>query len=65
MKIIETEEPDLLLIQEPYEYQNKPPGMEKNRIYTAGTGKHRAATIVINSKIDAIITAQLSKTQLS
>jgi hypothetical protein len=58
IKIIGTEESDLLLIQEPYEYQNKPPGMEKkNRIYTAGTGKHRAAIIVINSKIDAILIA--------
>ena len=61
MKIIETEEPNLLLIQEPYEYQNKPPGMEKkNRIYTEGTGNHRAAIIVINSKIEAILIAQLS-----
>lgn len=61
MKITETEEPDLLLIQEPYEYQNKPVGIEKkNRIFTAGTGKHRAAIIVINSKIDAILIAKLS-----
>ena len=60
MKIIETEEPDLLLIQEPYAYQNKPAGMEnKNTVYTAGTGKHRAAIIVINSKIDAILITQL------
>ena len=61
MKIIETEEPDLLLIQEPYAYQNKPAGMEKkNRVFTAGTGKHRAAIIVINSKTDAILIVQLS-----
>ena len=61
MKITETEEPDLLLIQEPYEYQNKPVGIEKkNRIFTAGTGKHRAAIIVINSKMDAILIAKLS-----
>jgi len=60
MKIIETEEPDLVLIQEPYEYQNKPAGMEKNRVFTAGTGKYRAAIIVVNNKIDAILIAQLS-----
>jgi len=61
MKIIETEEPDLLLILESYEYQNKPPGMEKKiRVFTAGTGKHRAAIRVINSKIDAILIAQFS-----
>ena len=60
MKIIETEEPDLLLILESYEYQNKPPGMEKKiRVFTAGTGKHRAAIRVINSKIDAILITQL------
>jgi len=33
---------------------------KKNRVYTAGTGKHRAAIIVINSKIDAILIAQIS-----
>jgi hypothetical protein len=60
MKLTETEEPDILLIQEPYEYQNKPVGIENNRIFTAGTGKHRAAIIVINSKIDAILIAKLS-----
>jgi UDP-N-acetylglucosamine transferase subunit ALG13 len=61
MKIIETEEPDLLLIQDPYEYQNKPAGMEKkDRVFTAGSGKHRAAVIVVNNKIDTILIAQLS-----
>jgi hypothetical protein len=40
MKIIEIEESDLLLIQEPYQYQNKPAGMEKKKtVYTAGAGK--------------------------
>jgi hypothetical protein len=60
MKITETEEPGLLLIQEPYEYQNKPAGMKKNRVFTAGIGKHRAAIIGIKSKIGAILIAQLS-----
>jgi hypothetical protein len=61
MKIIETEESDLLLIQEPYEFQNKPAGMEnKNTVYTAGTGKQKEAIIVINSRIEAILIAQLS-----
>jgi len=27
MKIIEKEEPDLIFVQEPYEYQNKPVGI--------------------------------------
>jgi hypothetical protein len=61
MKLTETEEPDILLIREPYKYQNKPVGTEKkNRIFTAGTGKHRAAIIIINRKIDAILIAKLS-----
>jgi hypothetical protein len=28
MKVTDTEEPDLILIQEPYEYQNRPLGIE-------------------------------------
>jgi hypothetical protein len=40
MKVIDTEEPDLILIQEPYEYQNRPVVIEKKyRIFTAGNGK--------------------------
>ena len=61
MKLIDTEEPDILLIQEPYEYQNRLVGIEKKyRIFTAGNGKYRAAIIIINSKIDAILNAKLS-----
>ena len=58
-KVTDTEEPDLIFIQEPYEYQNRPVGIEmKCRIFTAGNGKHRAAIIItINSKIDVIIIA--------
>jgi hypothetical protein len=60
MKVTDTEEPDLILIQEPYEYQNRPVGIqEKYRIFTAGKGKHRAAIIITNSKIDAILIAKL------
>jgi hypothetical protein len=40
MKVVVPEEPDLILIQEPYEYQNRPVGIEKKyRIFTAGNGK--------------------------
>jgi len=39
-KVIEKEEPDLIFVQEPYEYQNKPVGIEqKYRIFTVGKGK--------------------------
>jgi hypothetical protein len=61
MKVIDTEEIDLILIQEPYEYQNKPVGLVNNhRIYTAGTAKHRAAIIIRNCNIDAILITQIS-----
>jgi hypothetical protein len=40
MKTTETDETDLIFIQEPYEYQNRPAGIgKKHRIFTAGTGK--------------------------
>jgi len=61
MKTIETEEPDLLLIQEPYEYKNRLTGMRKQyRIYTAATGKYTAAIIITNSNIGAILTSRIS-----
>jgi len=61
MKKTEAEEPDLLLIQEPYEYKNRLTGMSKQyRIFTAGKGKHRAAIIITNSKNDAILISKLS-----
>jgi hypothetical protein len=41
MKVIVTEQPNLLFIQEQYEYQNRPVGMRKKyRIFTAKDGKH-------------------------
>ena len=61
MKVIDTEQPDLLFIQEPYEYQNRPVGIDKKyRIFTAGDGKHRAAIIITNNKIDAILITNFS-----
>jgi hypothetical protein len=61
MKKIDDEEPDLILIHEPYEYQNKITGINKKyRIFTAGTGKHRAAIIIINSNRDATLITKLS-----
>jgi ribonuclease HI len=61
MKMMEKEEPDLILTQEIYEYQNKPTGIDKrSRIYTAGNGKHRAAIIIPNNKIEAMLITQIS-----
>jgi hypothetical protein len=61
MKMNETEEPDLIFIQEPYEYQNRPAGNEKDyRIFTAGNGKYRAAIVITNNKIDTRLITQIS-----
>ena len=60
-KTIDSDETDLILIQEPYEYNSKPAGIAKKyRIFTAGTGKHRAAIIITNSSIDAILLTKIS-----
>jgi len=49
MKMIEKQETDFKFVQNPYEYQNRIVGIEKNfRIFTAGNGKHRAAIFIPN-----------------
>ena len=54
-------ETDIVLLQEPYLYDNKPIGFPtKYRILTSGTGKYRAAIAVINSSIDVLNINQLS-----
>jgi len=61
MKTIETEETDIIFIQEPYKYQNRPVGIvKKYRIFTAVNGKHRAATVIPNNKTNAILITQIS-----
>ena len=61
MKMTDTEEPDLILIQEPYEYQNRPSGINKKyRIFTAGKCKHTAEIIIINSNVGSILMTKLS-----
>jgi hypothetical protein len=61
MKVIDTDETDLILIQEPYEYRNRPVGIENAyRTYKVGTGKHRAAIIFRNCNIDAILITKIS-----
>jgi hypothetical protein len=50
-----------IFVQEPYKYQNRPVGIEKKcRIFTAGNGKHRAAIVILNNKIDTILIRQIS-----
>jgi hypothetical protein len=59
--MIDTEEPDLRFIQELYEYKSRPLGINnKYRIYTTGKCILRAAIIIINNNIDAILITKLS-----
>ena len=47
-------------VQEPYEYQNRPVGIEKKcRIFTVGKGKHRAVIVIPNNNIDAMLITQI------
>ena len=57
----DTDETDIIFIQEPYEYQNRPAGIgRKYRIFTAGTEKHRSAILIRNSNVHAILITNIS-----
>jgi hypothetical protein len=61
MKVIDSDDIDLILIQEPYEYQNRPAVIgNRYRTYFAGTGKHRAAIIIRNCNTDSILITKIS-----
>ena len=52
---------DIAFIQEPNNYQNQVTGIPRNyRIFTSGTARKRAAVVVGNKAIDAILIDQLS-----
>jgi len=53
---------DIAFIQEPYIYQNHVTGISrKHRIFTCGNGRKRAAILVANKWIDALLISQLSE----
>ena len=61
MKVIDTDETDIVLVQEPYVYQNKITGIDKSyRIFSAGQGRPRAAIIIPNNKMDAMLIKRVS-----
>jgi hypothetical protein len=61
MQIISAERIGIALIQEPYLYENRPLGVTKGyRTFTSGEGKSRAAIIISNNTIDALLITQLS-----
>jgi len=63
MKIIEEDCTDILCIQEPYTIQNKIAGIPKKfKIFTSGEGRNRAAIVVTNNQIDALLIKQLLDT---
>jgi hypothetical protein len=61
MQIIDTEDVDVTLIQEPYLYQGEIKGVPRNyRMYSHGEGKGRAAVIIANNSIEDILITQFS-----
>ena len=61
MQLISTDKIGMILIQQPYHYQGKLTGITKGyRKYVYGEGKHRAAIIVQDNTIDALLITQLS-----
>ena len=60
-KIIEEENIDILCIQEPYEIRKQITGFPRRlKIFIEGEGKHRAAILVNNNRLDTILLKQLS-----
>jgi endonuclease/exonuclease/phosphatase (EEP) superfamily protein YafD len=61
MNLIEQDDPDMIFIQEPYLYQNRMVGLKKShRKYISHVDKSRAAIIITNNNIDAVLNKQLS-----
>ena len=61
MQIINTENKDIALIQEPYVYQNRIKCITRSyRTHAYGEDKSRAAIIIPNDTIDAIMITQYS-----
>jgi hypothetical protein len=51
---------DIALLQEPYVYQNQVTGISrKYRIFSGGQGKKRAAIVVTNKSLDALLIHQM------
>jgi hypothetical protein len=60
MKLIQRDLTDIVFVQEPYTIQNKPVGITRShRIYLTSEEKSRAAIIIVNDNIDALLIKQL------
>jgi hypothetical protein len=61
MQVITTEKIGIALIQEHYLFQSRPLGItNRYRTFTAGEGNSRAAIVVSDTTIDAVLITQLS-----
>ena len=61
MKIIEEQGIDIVLIQEPYVLNNQPARISRQfKIFTHGENRKRAAVLIANNQIDAILINQIS-----
>jgi hypothetical protein len=61
MHLTEQDNSDVIFIQEPYLYQNRMAGIKNlNRYYISHKDKSRAAIIITNNKIDALLIKQIS-----
>jgi hypothetical protein len=61
MHLTEQDNSDIIFIQEPYLYQNRTAGIKNlYRNYISHEDKSRAAIIITNNKIDAVLIKQMS-----
>jgi hypothetical protein len=61
MHLTEQDNSDIIFIQEPYLYKNRMVGIKNpNRNYISHEDKSRAAIIITNNKIDAVLLKQMS-----
>jgi hypothetical protein len=60
MNLIQLDHTDIIFIQEPYTLQNKTAGITRtHRTYISNEDKSRAAIIIVNDNIDAVLINQL------
>ena len=65
MKLVEKEKPDIIFIQEPYLNKRKMTGITRTfRSYFSPEDNNRAAIVITNKEIDAVLITQLSSSDI-
>ena len=65
MNLIQQDHIDIVFVQEPYLFQNKTAGITRtHRIYISDENKSRAAIIIANDSIDAVLIKQFFGTEI-